>query len=233
MQMPFDDHKLIVTIVKKGHAKKVVHYIRLKGVTGSTIIPAEGVRKQDKLRMFGLPIKREREVIFTVVDEKILKETLLTIKDTAVLGKDTPGIAVVIDVKKVLGVMRLNTGDIADVSRKGANQSMEALRFDLIVSIVNSGEAEAVIEAAKKQGADGGTIIRGRGTGVHEQQKLFNILIEPEKDIVLTLIEKGKTDDVLHSIKEDCGLNQPGKGIAFVLETEQSVGLTALIQPDR
>jgi len=230
MQTPFDDHKLIITIVKKGHAKKVVHYCRLKGVTGSTVIPGEGVRKQDKLRLLGLPIKREREVILTVVAENILNETLLTIKDTAVLGKDTPGIAVVIDVKKVLGVTRLNTGDIADVSRKGVNQPVGELRFDLIVSIVNNGDAEAVIEAAKKQGADGGTIIRGRGTGVHEQQKLFNILIEPEKDIVLTLIETSKTDDVLHGIKDDCGLNQPGKGIAFVLETEQSIGLTELIQ---
>ena len=54
--------------------------------------------------------------------------------------------------------------------------------------------------------------------------------IEPEKDIVLTLIEKEKTLDILSGIKADCELHKPGKGIAFVLEAEKTVGLNALLE---
>ena len=102
------------------------------------------------------------------------------------------------------------------------------IKFDLIVTIVNRGGAIDVVEASKRAGAKGGTIINGRGTGIHETAKLFGIPIEPEKDIILTLIDHTKTDQVLQAITEDVGLNDAGKGIAFVLDVERTVGICHL-----
>ncbi|WP_227522005.1 P-II family nitrogen regulator [Bacillus solitudinis] len=101
--------------------------------------------------------------------------------------------------------------------------------YDLIVSIVNKGESDKVIEASKKGGAEGGTILNGRGTGIHEQARLFNIAIEPGKDLVLTLICREKTDDVLEAILDHAELNKPGKGIAFVLEVERTIGINHIL----
>lgn len=220
------DQKLIITIVQKDKAKKVIHQTRLSGARGGTTIPAEGIRLNEKRRFLGIPVSREREVIFTVVDEAILDEVIEKIEMHAKLGKHSPGIAVVIDVKRVLGMTYLSGSEIADCSRREGEEIMkETVKYDLIVTIVNAGEAEDVVESTKKRGADGGTIIHGRGTGVHEQAKLFNILIEPEKDIVLTLINSEKTNEVLEGLKVDCHLNKPGKGIAFVLDTERTIGI--------
>jgi len=97
--------------------------------------------------------------------------------------------------------------------------------FDLIVTIVNKGEAEKVVEASKKAGAEGGTIIFGRGTGIHEHAKLFGITIEPEKEIVLTLTDRQKSSRVLEAIIDGSQLNKPGKGIAFVLRVERVAGI--------
>ena len=41
-------------------------------------------------------------------------------------------------------------------------------KYELIVSIVNAGFSEAVMEAAKEAGARGGTVIHGRGTANKE-----------------------------------------------------------------
>ncbi|WP_237562781.1 P-II family nitrogen regulator [Bacillus dakarensis] len=101
--------------------------------------------------------------------------------------------------------------------------------YDVIVTIVNKGYSEKVIEASKKAGAEGGTILNGRGTGIHEQAKLFSIQIEPEKEIVLTLIDRGKTDDVLKAIMVEGELQKPGKGIAFVLEVERTIGINHIL----
>lgn len=102
--------------------------------------------------------------------------------------------------------------------------------FDLIMSIVNKGHSETVIEAAKNAGAEGGTIMGGRGTGIHEKAKLFGISIEPEKEVVLNLVPREIVNKVLHSIVENTGLNKPGKGIAFVLEVERTAGIYHLIK---
>lgn len=107
--------------------------------------------------------------------------------------------------------------------------SENKIAFDLIVTIVNKGFAEEVVENSKKAGAEGGTIINGRGTGVHENLKLFGISIEPEKEIVLTLITKDKTDQVLCAISDAVHLDKPSNGIAFVLDVEKTAGIHHLI----
>jgi nitrogen regulatory protein PII len=104
------------------------------------------------------------------------------------------------------------------------------IEFDLIVTIVNRGFAEEVVSAAKAAGAEGGTIVNGRGTGVHENAKLFGITIEPEKEIVLTLIDRTKTTNVLEAITKSVDLNKPGKGVAFVLGGEKAIGICHLLK---
>jgi nitrogen regulatory protein PII len=104
------------------------------------------------------------------------------------------------------------------------------LDFDLIVTIVNRGFAEEVVTATKAAGAEGGTIIDGRGTGMHENVKLFGIPIEPEKEIVLTLIDREKTENVLTAVTNAVDLNKSGKGVAFVLEVEKTIGICHLLK---
>ncbi len=97
--------------------------------------------------------------------------------------------------------------------------------FDLIVSIVNKNYSEKVIKASKAAGAEGGTIIYGRGTGIRETKTLFGIPIEPEKEIVLTVVPQDITDEVLSSILDKAELHKPGAGIAFVLDLKKVVGI--------
>lgn len=105
--------------------------------------------------------------------------------------------------------------------------------YDLIVTIVNKGDSERVVEASRKSGAEGGTILSGRGTGIHERAKLFGLTIEPEKELVLTLIDRELSVEVLAAIVDEIGLDQPGKGIAFVIKVERVAGISHLIGNDK
>ncbi len=100
------------------------------------------------------------------------------------------------------------------------NQSHEA-----IFCIVNSGFSDDVMDAAREFGATGGTVIRARGTANQEAEKLFNIAISPEKEIVMILVKKEIKDDILHALYKAVGLDTPGQGIAFSLPVCNVVGL--------
>ena len=97
--------------------------------------------------------------------------------------------------------------------------------YDLIVTIINKGWADEVVEASRRAGAEGGTILYGRGTGVHEQKTFLGILIEPEKEVVLTLIPRNLTDTVMKAVIEAGQLEKPGTGIAFVLDASKVAGI--------
>jgi nitrogen regulatory protein PII len=96
---------------------------------------------------------------------------------------------------------------------------------ELIVTIVNKGWGDTVMEASMKAGAGGGTIIFGRGVGIHEKKKILGIPIEPEKEIVLTVISQKNTDVVIEAIIKAARLGEPGRGIAFTLPVDRFVGV--------
>ncbi|MGP4063170.1 P-II family nitrogen regulator [Halobacillus litoralis] len=225
--------KLIVTIVKKEKAKKVVHASTLAGAQGGTTFFGKGFRINEKKRFLGIPVEREREVILTLVSDSIYHKVMNAIIESVKLNKPQHGIGFVIDTKRISGISHmLGLGiENEEYSNESEMKQMDIQKFsyDLIVTIVNKGDSDKVVDASKSAGAEGGTIISGRGTGIHEKAKLFNILIEPEKEVILTLIIKEKTEAVLKAIESGAGLDQPGKGIAFVLDVDQTVGINHLL----
>lgn len=98
-------------------------------------------------------------------------------------------------------------------------------RLSLLVSIVRKGWGSTVLEASVKAGARGGTVLFGRGAGINEQEKIFGVSIEPEKEVVLTLVPPALADSVLDEIVRAAELNQTGRGIAFVLPVDRVAGV--------
>lgn len=97
--------------------------------------------------------------------------------------------------------------------------------ISLIITIVNKGWGNTVLEASMKAGAEGGTILFGRGMGIHEKQKILGICIEPEKEIVLSVTYPDKKEAILQEIVRAAELEKPGTGIAFVVPVEKIVGV--------
>jgi nitrogen regulatory protein P-II 1 len=100
---------------------------------------------------------------------------------------------------------------------------------DLIVTIVSKGRSERVVKASKEAGAEGGTILFARGTGIHETKSFFGIPIEPEKEMILTIVPEKITSTVLEAIVQAGDLHTPGAGIAFVLPVKAVAGICHLL----
>ncbi len=102
---------------------------------------------------------------------------------------------------------------------------MNKKKYEMIFCIVNAGFAVEAMEAAKKAGAQGGTILRARGTANPEAEEFYNISIQPDKEILWIIVPKEIKDDVMHRLYQDAGLNSQSKGIAFSLPVTHAVGL--------
>ena len=98
--------------------------------------------------------------------------------------------------------------------------------FEVILCIVNAGFSDSVMAAARECGAKGGTVINARGTAREDAEKTFGIVIEPEKEIVIILVDTKIKDAILHAIYKEAGLNTPGQGIAFSLPVDDVIGIS-------
>ena len=103
---------------------------------------------------------------------------------------------------------------------------------EVIFCVVNAGFSDAVMDAAKEFGARGGTVIHARGTANREAEKLYQITVQPEKEIVMILVSSEIKNDILHALYRAVGLNTPGQGIAFSMPVDAAVGLSGQIPKD-
>ncbi len=101
---------------------------------------------------------------------------------------------------------------------------MENAKYCLIAAIVNKGYVNVAMNAARKEGAKGGTYIHARGTSSLETDKFLGLNIEPEKEIILIIAEKDSKKNIMKAINEDVGLNQEGRGIIFSLPVSHVLG---------
>ncbi len=106
-----------------------------------------------------------------------------------------------------------------------AERTDDYQEFDLIITIVNRGFDDVVMEAARSVGATGGTVLNARGAGVHEAEKFFGISIQPEKDVVLILVKREYRKQIMHAIRNEAGLNKEGRGLSFSIPVEDVCGI--------
>lgn len=97
--------------------------------------------------------------------------------------------------------------------------------FEMIFCIVNAGFSGEVMDAARAEGATGGTIIHARGTAKKSAEETFKITISPEKDIVMLAVHNDIKDAVLKAIYKEVGLGTDGNGVAFSLPITNAVGI--------
>ena len=116
-----------------------------------------------------------------------------------------------------------------ECSRIEVNDLDTERKFDLIVTIVNRGFADEVMNAARAAGAHGGTILWARGSGVHETEKFFGISIQPEKELVLILVRHGEKKEIMQAIGREAGLTKEGKGMSFSLPVDDVVGIVHMM----
>ncbi len=102
----------------------------------------------------------------------------------------------------------------------------------LIITVVKKGWAEVALKASVDAGAQGGTVMYGRGIGMHERKTLLGMRIEPEKEILLTAVKRSLSDQVLIAISEAAELNKPGQGIAMLVPLDKVIGRVHMIPDD-
>ena len=102
-------------------------------------------------------------------------------------------------------------------------------KFSLVVTIVNKGYSDYVIDASRRAGASGGTVITGRGSGDYESENFLGVVIQPEKEVVLTAVKNSNKDKVMKTIADDLSLKEERRGFCFSLPIEQISGVAHLV----
>ena len=102
------------------------------------------------------------------------------------------------------------------------------MHFKLIIALTEDSITDKVVEAARKKGATGSTVISSaRGEGLVTAKTFFGLSLETQRDVVLLLVEEHMCRDILETIEAAGEFEaHPGSGIAFSIDVEDAVGVS-------
>ena len=106
------------------------------------------------------------------------------------------------------------------------------MHFKLIIVLVEDDKTNDVLDAARKAGATGSTVInQARGEGVEKSKSFFGLSLETQRDMLLLLVEEHMSRTILETIAKVGEFEEkPGTGIAFQIDVEDAVGVRHQIQ---
>lgn len=211
--------ELCCVIVNYGNGSKIIKIAKQNGLSGGTVFLGKGTVKKSHLLEFLDITDVRKEIVLLISEKNTAYHVLDELNKKIEFNKPHHGIAFSLSVKDFFGG-RNCINDKANESR-GVNNTM----YHAIFVIVDKGLAESVLDAAAKAGSRGGTIINARGSGSHENQTLFSMAIEPEKEIVMILSEISLTDGIVSSIRKQLKIDDPGNGVLFFMNVNKTYGL--------
>ena len=216
--------KLLLSIVQTGVAESLVHATKEAGARGGTILLGTGVTENAILHMLGLG-DAEKEIVLTLLAQSEVEPVLQNLSKFRRNKRLSCGVSMLIDIPCILShTLQSHESEEQTLSDTQRRSSMDS-PHTLITCIVNKGAAEEVMDAARKAGATGGTILSARGTGKEEDVKFFGVQLVPEKEMLLVLVGSGLTGKVLDAIHAVPCLAEPGSGIAFCVDVERFMTL--------
>ena len=106
------------------------------------------------------------------------------------------------------------------------------MHFKLIIAFVEDSVTEDVIEASRKAGATGSTVInQARGEGVEQSRTFLGLSLDTQRDVVLLLVEEHLSRHILETIAIAGRFDEKsGTGIAFQIDVEDAVGVSHQIR---
>lgn len=213
--------KLVLTVVvaNAGNGSKILNEAKKIGVIGGTIFLGRGTVKNHILQILGLD-EAKKEIIWMISEDTLENQIHEGLTEKFHMNKPNHGIIFSSPVNRAIGLT--SCGKSHTGIRIGGKDDME---YEVIYTIVERGLGEEVVDAAASAGSRGATIINARGSGAHENNMFFSMHIEPEKEIVMIIIEREKSDKIIKAINEAMNIDEPGKGVMFAMDVSKTSGL--------
>ena len=219
--------KLLVTITDKDKGSRILRLYRRHRISYSIRINAFGTASSSLLDYFGLSDIRKR-VILSIIPENLETKIMYDLHNKMKIYEPGFGIAFTSSLTSATRYLSNQYKDMKSIEEEYAMKNEK--KYELIVLIVLEGYSSLAMDAAKRVGAGGGTLIHGIGLGSKEATNFLGITIEPEKDVVLILTEKDDKKKVMQEVTNSVGLSHEGRGTCFSIPVDNVVGLTDKVE---
>lgn len=215
---------MMVTITDRKRAPEFLEFYKEKKAEVSIVTLGKGTANDEVLDYLGLEVA-EKTVILSIVTDSVWKMLKRGLQRELQIDVPGVGIAFIVPVSSIGGKRELMFLTENQDFEKGEETILKETTHELLVVIANQGYNEMVMDAARKAGAAGGTVLHAKGVGMKRAEKFLGVSLVSEKELVLIVTKTEQKNEIMRAIMKEAGMETKAKSLVFSLPVTSTAGL--------
>lgn len=183
-----------------------------------------GTAPTEMMDIFGLG-SNDKDIIISLAAENTVKDMMSNFGEYFESHSKFGGLMIILNTSAASRVLtELLTHNIGNAFEKGNGAMKNEHHNNLIIISVNEGYADNVMQVARKAGATGGTIIKGRLADADTElaAELNNTDIDEEREILVILAPLNTSKQIMEDVNREFGISSKANGIITAIPTEKA-----------
>ena len=214
---------LLLSIVERDKGKKLIKALENINVHVNFQCVGFGTAPTEMMNIFGFGGK-DKDIIISLGAESAVRSMMTNFGENFVSHTKYGGVMIVLRVSaanRILTEILRYDGDDA-ISEKENVAMKNEYHNNLIIISVNEGFSDDVMQVARKAGATGGTVIKGRLADIEQFAELGNTEVDNEREMLCILAPLKTSKQIMEDVNKEFGLTSAANGFIFAIPTEKA-----------
>lgn len=213
---------VLLSIVERDKGKKLIKVLESINIRMNFQCVGFGTAPTEMMDIFGLGTK-DKDIVISLAAENTVKDVMADFGTSFESHTKFGGLMIILKTSAASRVVtELLSHNSNNVTERGNGAMKNEHHNNLIIISVNEGYSDNVMQVARKAGATGGTVIKGRLAETQLIAELENTQIDEEREILVILAPLKTSKQIMEDVNREFGINSKANGIIAAIPTEKA-----------
>lgn len=212
---------VLLSIVERDKGKKLIKELESLNIKVNFQCVGSGTAPTEMMDIFGIGTK-DKDVIISLGKEDSVRDMVSSLSSLEGNSK-YGGLMIIIKVSAANRILTeiLSFGSDKNTER-GSGPMKNEHQNNLIIISVNEGYSDDVMQVARKAGATGGTVIKGRLANIEQFADISKSAVDGEREILFILAPLKTSAQIMEDVNLQFGTTSAANGIIVAVPTEKA-----------
>ncbi len=226
------DFRLLINIVPRDQGEEYVEFYREHGVATILSGLCRGTASKSVLDYLGVE-KSEKVLLQTMASQPLSDKLMRRLVSRMGINVPGGGIALTVPINGVGGASSLKyLTQGQETAESEEKKKVSEFPYSLIMTVVDKGNVDLVMDAARSAGAQGGTVVNAKGTGAELTSKFFGVSIASEKELVYIVANRSDKSAIMQAIMDQAGMRTDAHAVVFSLPVDSVAGFNSILEEE-
>lgn len=213
---------VLLSIVERDKGAKLIKELENINIKMNFQCVGFGTAPTEMMDIFGLG-SNDKDVIVSIGSESAVKDMMSNFGQAFASHSKYGGLMIIFQTSAASRVLTEILNFHPETSLEKGNGAMKNEHHNNLIFIaVNEGYSDAVMQVARKAGATGGTVIKGRLADIEQFAEIANAELDGEREILCILAPLNTSKQIMQEVNANFGISTKANGIIVAVPTEKA-----------